>query len=365
MTIRKPAEVLWPPLAFLLLVLACHSSGKMVEPRREDSARALSFYSTARNHIEAGEFPAALANLDSAIYYNPSFARLYQVKGWVWEHLNHPDSAAAAYENCLQHKSYYPEVWLRLGRLYLHADKPALANPYLRRASQVYPDSAQIYLELGEGYTLAGKNPLALDSFRAYLQMVDQPRPEFWKWRGITYFQSNDDLRAIDDLEKYVSAAPADSRALKTLGIAYFRNGQLDKAISRLNQAGGNRKDDPEIFLYRSRYFFALGKPDAGWEQLNVAMGIDSADTGVIFEAALRHYDEERYSKAGELFEKVVRLKNDYWRAYRYLGFLAQRENNFVRAREFYTLYLQHTYEEDPEVSRRLEEVSGKKPSGR
>lgn len=347
----------------LLLLLLCLftwycSSSDFQRKNQENPKTAFVFYYAAERDIEQGNFQEAVAKLDSAISYNAGYANFHQVKGWVYEVLDKPDSAIAAYEKCLQYRSSYPEVWSRLGKLYLKAKNYENATFYLKKAVQEYPDSAGINLKLGEAYYMYKKYPLALDHLRAYRKLVSAPEPQFWKWLGLTYYQTSDYTKAVEPLEKYVEVVENDALALKCLGIAKFNTGQHNDAITYLNLAAEYRKNDPEVYLYRARYFLLYNKPEAAREELSAGLAVDSLNTDVLYELGVLDYKEEKFEKSNKHFQKIILIAPQYWPAYRYLGFLAERDNKLLKAQEYYNLYLKNITVEDTEVLRRLENLS-------
>lgn len=349
---------------FILLLLCAFvwycSSSASYRKKQDNPKTAFVFYYAAEHDIQQGNFPAALVKLDSAISYNPGYANFYQVKGWVFEVLEKPDSAIASYENCLKYRSNYPEVWARIGRLYLQTKKYENAAFYLKRAVQAYPDSASIHLILGEAYYKDKKYPLAMDYLRSYRKLVSSPEPQFWKWLGLTYYQTREYPKAVEPLTKYVNAVEDDALALKCLGIAKFNAGEHHDAITYLNLASELRKDDPEIYLYRARYFLVYGKPDLARQELSTALSVDSSNTDVLYELGVLDYKEEKYEKSKKHLAALIAKTPHYWPAYRYLGFLAEREENFLKAKEYYTLYLNNSTVEDTEVLQRVNNISSK-----
>ena len=351
----------------LLLLLLCvslwqcsSSAPKGKKQKQENPKTAFVFYYAAEHDIQQGNFQAALVKLDSAISYNTGYANFYQVKGWVFEVLEKPDSAIAAYEICLKYRSNYPEVWVRIGRLYLQTKKYDNSAFYLKRAVQSYPDSASIHLKLGEAYYFDKKYPLAMDYLRSYRKLVSTPDPQYWKWLGLTYYRTREYARSVEPLTQYVNAVPDDAQALKCLGIAKFNAGEHHDAISYLNKASELRKDDPEIYLYRARYFLIYGKPDVARQELSAALSVDSSNADVLYELGVLDYKEEKYEKSKKHLAAVIAKAPDYWPVYRYLGFLAEKEQNFLKAKEYYKLYLDNTAVEDSEVLRRVNNLSSK-----
>lgn len=351
-------------LCFLGLFLCYCGAAGPKKPRQENPKTAFLFYYEAEKSIAAGDFQSALVHLDSAIAYNPRYANFYQVKGWVLENTGQLDSAISAYQKCLAYRSYYPEVWLRLGRVCLLVRRYENAAFYLKKAVQHYPDSAHIHLQLGEIYYHMNKYLLALENLFAYRKIAPHPNPLAWKWLGLTYFRMKEFPKAIPPLQQYVSAVPGDETALKSLGIAKFKLGEYNDALTYLNLAADICNDDAEVYLYRARYFLLVEKPEAAGEQLSIALKIDSLNTDILFESGVWNYNRENLPESKRQLERLIRQAPEYWPAYRYLGFLAERENDLAQAGRYYQLYLDHTPEADPEVRSRMDAIRSqtKKP---
>lgn len=151
-----------------LTLLNCGAGRGAARSKSPDRAKAAyNFYYLAEDEIRQNRFSQALALLDSAVYYNPGLANFHQIRGWLWEQLDQPDSAIAAYETCLIYKSAHPDVLSRLSKLYLDAGDHVSAASYLKHLVKNYPDSTDGYLKLGIAYYLKGTYPLAIDNLKS------------------------------------------------------------------------------------------------------------------------------------------------------------------------------------------------------
>lgn len=354
---RIPAHYLL--LTLFLFLLSCSQNRQKVIVN-SDSRTAFSFYYDALDHIKIGDFKAALTDLDSAIHYQPEYSNYYFVKGRVYEFLHRSDSAISAYEHSVALKSYYPDAWIRLGELYLSERNFTNAAVNFKKAVQHYPDSTQFFLKLGECYFRLQKYYLALDRLKDYQQSSHNPSIEFKKWRGMTYFGLEEYQKAADLLQNYTQENPNDSEALKYLGMTQFKMGDYNLAISALNKAIVSNKADPEIYLYRARYFMLQDKKDVAQQQLEVGLKQDSLNADITFEFGLFYFKQNKIDSSKYYFNKVIKIKPDYWRAYKYLGFIAEQENNLEEALQNYKLFLENTYAEDAEVSQRIRNIQSK-----
>lgn len=322
-----------------------------------DSRKAFSFYYEALADIEKGYFSHALADLDSAIHYQPGYSNFYFVKGRVFEFLEKPDSSIKAYELSVKLRSHNPDAWIRLGELYLHEKRYGDAAVNYKKVIQQYPDSAEFYLHLGECYYRQKKYLLALDRLRDYQRLANPPSLEQKKWQGLTSYGLNDNENAANLLQSYVSQYPNDNEALKYLGLAKFKLGEYDQAMSAFDKVINSNERDAEIYLYRARYFMIRNKKADALDQLEVSLKYDGLNTDILFELGKFYYEESKPEKSRHYLRRAVEIKPDYWIAYRYLGFIAEANNDLEEALSDYKLFLENTFADDAEVRQRIEKI--------
>lgn len=321
------------------------------------SRKAFSFYYEALADIEQGYFSHALSDLDSAIHYHPGYSNFYFVKGQVFDFLQKPDSSIKAYEQSVKLKSHNPDAWIRLAELYRHERRYGDAAVNYKKAVQQYPDSAQFYLRLGECHFRQKKYHLALDRLRDYQQLAKPALLEQKKWQGMTYYELNEYQNAADLLQSYLKQHPTDNEALKYFGLAKFKLGEYDQAMSSLNKAINFNQVDAEIYLFRARYFMIYDKKKDALEQLEVGLKYDSLNTDILLELGKFHYQESELEKSEYYLRRAVEIKPDYWIAYRYLGFIAEANNNLEEALRDYKLFLDNTFFDDAEIRQRIEKI--------
>jgi tetratricopeptide (TPR) repeat protein len=196
-----------------------------------------------------------------------------------------------------------------------------------------------------------------LDRLRDYQQLSKHPKIELKKWQGFANYGLGDFQRAEDLLKNYIENNPNDTEALKYLGLARFNLKEYDRAISALNKAININNMDPEIYLYRARYFLIQDKNKDALEQLQVGLTYDSLNTDLLFELGKIYYQEQQFVKSKQYLDKTININSNYWKAYRYLGFIAEQENQLEDALSNYKLYMENTLAEDAEVSQRIEKI--------
>lgn len=343
----------------LFLFAACGASQQSQFNNQGDKS-ALAFFYEANSYLKNGDLQTALALVDSAILYNPRYANFYQVKGWLLEQLGENYSAIVAYQHCLKYKNHYPDVWLQLGKLYLALGRYEEAAFYLRKCHKEFPDSTALELYLGETFYRLGEPDRSLDYLQFYRNAVSDPSPPFWKWQGLALYQTGKYQEAVAALEAYLHKVPADREAVKYLGFAKFENGDHEGAMLCLNDIDPAPGDDEDIYLYRARYFQLNDKPEAALQALFEGLDHDSVSAKILFELGTLYYELGDLNNCRTFLNRVVRLQPDYWLAYRYLGDVAEREDNLFNAHKYYKLYLENTDRDDPQARERMKIISSR-----
>ncbi|NOX37522.1 MAG: tetratricopeptide repeat protein [Calditrichaeota bacterium] len=349
----------WRTFSILILfvgLISCQT-GLRKETRPLDDRPAFTFYYQSLEALKAGDLERALSQLDSAILLRPNYSQFYCVRGHILQMLNRPDSAIAAFEQCLIYKSYNPDVWLKLGKLYLQQGHYEKAAYFLKKCVPEFPDSVAILLKLGKAQVLAGHAPLARDALVRYARRVQPPDPEYWKWWGVTHYLLKNDAEAISALRRYTDAHPQDVEALRYLGMAYFRAGKYDQGLSYLNRVLQLQPDDVQVYVYRARYFMHFKKPHAAREQLELALAIDSTSVPVLLEMGRWYIGQEQFQDARKFLEKARERDPENWEVYKYLGMVFEQENDLATALEYFTLYLDHTIQRDPDIEQRVQRL--------
>lgn len=348
----KIGSALFACAAMVMLFAGCGGARKN-NTIRPDAARGTMLYRDALEMVEKGNFPSALARIDSAIAFKPGYANAYRIKGWILVAMDRPDSAISAYEKCLFYQSNFPAVQNDLGKLYLQTGHFEKASFYLKKAAQALPDSAIIQLRLVESSYHQDLIALAADHLTRYREMVDFPSDRYWQYKGLVAARQNLPEEAMDALLHYAEMRPRDPEAWKNLGMVRFENGRYDEAMSAFNKAGVLNPEDGEIYLYRARYFKVFNKNTIAWEQLHHAMNLDSSNVEVLFTAGKWYYEAGDLEKSREKMDLISAISPQYWPAYKYLGFLSEESGNPAEALMFYQRYLQNTFSRDEEVLKR------------
>ncbi len=344
-------------LLFYLLLFAC-----VVPPitsRQDKTFRsAYLYYNQSLKALEAHDYSRALSELDSAIALQPAYAHFYYAKGEILELLGQPDSAIVQHEKALQRRSNFPEVWEQLARLYLQTQQYQKAIRILNNLIEAYPDSLDLRLQMAEGYLGNHQPRMSMQQLNIYRNRGGKS-PEFYRLEGETYFYLGEYRKAREDLSRYVTHNPNDTRVLKELGYACLKTGDAELGMHYLSQALQKNRQDPEIYLYRAYYFQLRHKlPDAR-DQIQIALQIDSTNVKAHLEMGKILLQMQRFQEADSLLQRVSELAPQNYEVYGYRAIVASREGREQQARQFLRIYLDHVLKPDPLILKETERILG------
>lgn len=339
-------------LVILTVLFSCNTQQKTVD-RSENDQPAFVYYYRALSHIEKNDFDSAQVELDSAIALRPEYAQFYYVKGEVYQLQKKPDSAIVQYEKALRYKSHYPEIWKRLGELYMQSGQYAGAVQMWRNLIEENPDSVAFELKLADAYLHNHTPGLALTYVNYYLKHGGLSE-EVNRIRGLAYFEQKNYPEAIVHLKRYVKLFPDNFTVQKALGIAGIETGALETGITHLNRALSLRPEDPEIYLYRAKYFVLRKKRSIARDQLELAVQLDSTNTRILLETGKFYLSGADTVLAEQYFRRALKADPDCWECYKYLGIIADEQNRPLDALRYLETYQEHIFVRDADVEQRL-----------
>ena len=339
--------------AYLLMFgsLICACAPKSIDDPRPS---ALALLSLAEHEIRQENYAAAIPHLDSALAINPKLANLYVLKSEVLEKTGDYNSAIASLEKYLEYRSNHPPIWKRIAKLHTRAGRYEQAHIFFKRYLVANPDSVNTYLDLAETNYQMGEYQTALNYLLDYRNRIAQPAAAYWRLQGFSLFKIKEFDAAIAAINRYIAMTKPEPEAIKFLGMAKFETGLQEEAMTLLNSNNVDLSKDAEVYVYRAKYFSLRNKNEAAREQLNYAIQLDGECKAAWFERAVLEYKSQQFAASQRSFERLLQIDPEYWEAYRYLGFIAEKQADTETAGLHYRTYMKHT-ENDTVVSARMD----------
>jgi tetratricopeptide (TPR) repeat protein len=131
-------------------------------------------YEQAVALLQGGKYAEeALARLDRAIEYDPTFGDAYVLKSYLrLEVLPQLDEALAAGEQAVKHAPNNPEAFYTLGLVHEKMEHYRQAEQAFTQAAKLNPNNQEVYFALGKLYAdELADDPKSVEAFRRYLEL--------------------------------------------------------------------------------------------------------------------------------------------------------------------------------------------------
>jgi tetratricopeptide (TPR) repeat protein len=338
---------------FCVTIFVLCASKKEKISQSDISAPAFLYYQQALRDIKNGSFEDALIQMDIAISMKPEFAEFHFARAQILEILGDDKEAIKSYENALSYKSHFPDAWKNLANLYMKSGQYQNAVQVLRDLTKDQPDSLQYEVLLADAYIHNNKPLMAIDRIN-YFHNQGGASYETDRIMGLTYFVQANYSESIKYFEKYLVHFPENGQVHKQVGIAHILGGMPDKGISHLNIALKINPNDPEIYLYRAKYFVKKEKYTTAADEFNKALNLDSTRSDVLVEIGKFFLMRSDTTGAEMSFQRCIRNNIDCWECYKYLGIIADEQGRSFEALQYLQKYLTNIYTRDLEAENRL-----------
>ncbi len=266
-----------------------------------------------RGFARDGTMDISMLLMRLAQYLDPKNDTIAIVVGQLYDSADQPALANAIYDSIPSTSPLKPEAVVRVaGNLDALGDRPqairrlgnivavnpkdldaifALGNLY--RADKQYQAAAETYgkaLEItggsaprdwiyyyyrGIAYERSGQFPLAEPDFLKALDL-NPGQPDVLNYLGYSWVDKGMNLqRALDMIQKAVTASPNDGYIIDSLGWAHYRLARYDLAVVELEAAVHLRPNDPEINDHLGDAYWRVGRKLEARFQWTIAASLD------------------------------------------------------------------------------------------
>lgn len=158
--------------------------------------------------------------------------------------------------------------------------------------------------------------------------------PQLYFFRGMAYYYTNDDEKAIDDLSMAIALKPDYFRSILNRGRAWARARQYNNAINDFTLAIKIRPDHAPAYRYLGTALSDKRDYAKALIQFNTALELDPGSPDIYLHRATALLEMEEYDQAIEDFDKALALKPDFASAYTSRGHAFYKMKRYDEALE-------------------------------
>jgi protein O-mannosyl-transferase len=178
----------------------------------------------------------ALADLNLAIRYKPTYAEAYNNRATVYGRKKMPEQEIADYTRAIELNPGYTIAYFNRGLAYVSAGRSDLALRDYEKVEQFTPFDPKLHYSKAIAYKNLGNDSLAIAGYTKAIEL--NPRyAEAYTNRGNICFRQKKYEQAISDYNTALSVDPESGNAYFNRSAAYFEKKEYRQALNDAEQA--------------------------------------------------------------------------------------------------------------------------------
>lgn len=309
-------------------------------------------YYAGKIYFALAQYEKTISILKSAIANTPFDLHLHYLLGQAYENQEQNSLAIEAYHNALKWKLDYSPVRLRLAALYSslgnyteaiqllqkllsydstnvpgllqlarnynRINQPDSALVFLNQAAQYDSTNFEVQFEIG---TILIKKENFLEALQSFLKLRFQNSAHdgVCYYLGECYTKLKQINLAIDSYQKgEIIKGPYFKKCLKRLVKHYYDTSVYEKCIAAAEKLYNGNETEPEVFFYEGAALSALKQYDRA--DSSFVLALEAANLNfiklILHFQGLNAYHDAEYTKAIDLYRKIITIDPAYKDAY-------------------------------------------------
>ncbi len=316
-------------IASFLIVLSCKNESKQEAPQ---------FAKTGNPNIDA---------LTEQIFKDPKNAQLYFKRAQLF----YKNGAQGGYDVAIEDMKYALSLDSTnidfhhfLSDVYMDYAQSRLAVTTMERAAALAPSQVPTLLKLSETYLITKQYGLALSIIDKALK-IDPQSSDAYFLLGMVLKEQKDEARAINAFQKAVDLDSDNKDAFIELGKLFTNKGN-PLALKYLDNALLIDSLDFNAMMAKAYYFQTKNQLNEAIAEYKKILSHDPRYEVALFNLGLMYLDKDSIDQAQRHFDIVIKESPTFFKAYYYLGFIAERKGekeialkNYKQALEFNSGY--------------------------
>ncbi|MEO1258561.1 MAG: tetratricopeptide repeat protein [Bacteroidota bacterium] len=224
----------------------------------ENPFSSLAWYNLGASQQYLANHEEAIEAYEYAFLTNPDFAFAYRACAEVCMDIKDYRRALNCYQDLIERCEPDDDLFLCIGKCYVHLGNYAVARTFFQRALLFNPLNDEALFHIGTSY--AGQKNWK-DSISYFLKAIriNELNEEYFKAVGEAYFQIGNHKDAEIHLKAAADIAPELADYWIRLARFYLDTQRLEDALSVLDEAE-EYTFGSELLYYRSAFLFKMGK---------------------------------------------------------------------------------------------------------
>jgi len=272
-----------------------------------------------------------IGSLESRIDGIPEKGEAYLYLGNLYNTVNEPDRAIAAYKKSLQYQPNNAPVYNNLGNFYIKQGDTERAFDCYRRAAEIRPSYALAYFNMALIYEHQSRIDKAIEYFRKTVKV----KPDFAEAynRLAAIFRKRGDIKQA--ISYYIKAVSADSGYVDAyigLGSALLQEQRFDEAADYYKEGIQINPASVELHLNLAIALNYAGRPNEAVERLIHVIQVDPNLVEAYYNLAHIYQSQDRLDEAVKYYRKTLQLNEGFAEANINLGLAVHSQGKLAEA---------------------------------
>ncbi|KAL4754590.1 hypothetical protein BDW72DRAFT_165704 [Aspergillus terricola var. indicus] len=287
------------------------------------------------------QFPKAIEYLQNILKLDPGSGETWGSLGHCYLMMDNLQEAYTSYQQALYHlrDPKEPKLWYGIGILYDRYGSLDHAEEAFSQVMRMAPDfekANEIYFRLGIIYKQQQKFNQSLDCFKYIVN--DPPRPlteeDIWFQIGHVHEQQKDFEAAQQAYRRVLDRDPNHAKVLQQLGWLYHQqSGSFEsqqKAIEYLEKSVSADNSDAQSWYLLGRCYMSQAKYPKAYEAYQQAVYRDGRNPTFWCSIGVLYYQINQYRDALDAYSRAIRLNPYISEVWYDLGTLYESCNNQI-----------------------------------
>lgn len=297
-------------LAICALLLGCNSVEK------DDASN---FFLKGNIQMTQKNYPDAVRFYDEAVQKYPDFADAQLNKGLALLQMDQVDAAYQALTAAITIDDKLFPAFLARAEVATRLGFWDEAAQDLKKISQLYADSSQYHLVLGNVFVGKNDDAAALGAYDRALAL-NQNNVEALVNRGAIYFAQKNYRLAGNDFEKAAKLSPLQVEALNNLGLLASRRQEWQTALTYFDQALSVNAVDPFTLNNKGFVLINLGQFEKAATLINRSLGNNPGNGYALRNLGLLYLKQNKLPESIKYFDKALDLAQSVESLHGYAG---------------------------------------------
>lgn len=238
-----------------------------------------------------------------------------------------PETTIKVLQDAIRERGPDPALMSTLGREYLRAGRPELAEGWFRRTLRVAGGHEEALRGLIEAYRRLDRTGEARESFRRYLAQYPDNQEVRREYVDLL-LEAGAHGEIVEEIPRLLAREPRNRALKRLLALSYRKTGRFAEAVILYREQLREQPHSVESLRSLAYCLDASGQRGAAVALLEEGMKSMGERISILLPLGVLYYRDNELEKAAGAFRRAISSSPGSWQPYRNLGIVYMRSGN-------------------------------------